>query len=118
MWPLIQKDGQVVMYVASLSLYICISYVILKNKLARESVNAFDWSLRYLYLMSLAGIVLLHGLEATLSPPTRYPYLYPTLNAAYAAAHFGAFFCYFHYLQYKGLPNMFPLNTITRVKME
>ena len=92
MHPLLLRDGLGVMYVAGTGLFLSLLHVILRNQENNKSLLLLFW-------LSVLGCLVLHLVEVAVPPPERYPFLYPTLNALYSAAHFAAFFCYFNYLQ-------------------
>jgi alpha-1,3-glucosyltransferase len=91
MWPLLLKDGLCVMYVAGMGLYLTTVHILFKNQLSNRRV--------LLFYLSVLGCISLHILEIFVTPPERYPHIYPTLNSLYCAGHFALFFCYFNYRQ-------------------
>ncbi|KAG0696080.1 glycosyltransferase family 57 protein [Suillus ampliporus] len=82
MWPLLKKDGLGVQYVAMLLLW---------NRLIGH--NPFKLQYRsFVGLVSSvvhSAIILLHLLELTVTPPARYPDLFPVLNVLVSTPVFG-----------------------------
>lgn len=82
MWPLIKKDGLGLQYLAMLLLW---------NRLIGHN----PFKLHYRYFVGLVSsvvhtaIVLLHLLEFTVTPPARYPDLFPVLNVLICTPTFG-----------------------------
>ncbi|KAK7681619.1 hypothetical protein QCA50_015352 [Cerrena zonata] len=73
MWPLLQRDGQAIPYIALTLLW---NRLIGYNPL-RPNKQIF---LRYLSLAIYTAIITLHALELLIPPPTHLPDLYPVLN--------------------------------------
>ena len=92
MYPLLQRDGLGVMYITGMGLYLSVLHVVLRNEDHSKPLLGLFW-------LSVAGCILLHLGEVLLPPTDRYPFIHPTLNALYSAAHFAGFFCYFNYRQ-------------------
>ncbi|KAF8627459.1 hypothetical protein AX17_006272 [Amanita inopinata Kibby_2008] len=73
MWPLLKKDGLGLQYVATLVLW---------NRLV--GYNPFSWSpksfIRLFTLVIYGAAMALHMLEMIVTPPKRYPDLFPVLN--------------------------------------
>ncbi|KDQ15002.1 glycosyltransferase family 57 protein [Botryobasidium botryosum FD-172 SS1] len=81
MWPLLRKDGQGME---------CFVLVFLWNHLIGYSPLRMPLSLhKLLALATYSVIAVLHLAEFTISPPARYPDLYPVLNAVLCAGVFG-----------------------------
>ncbi|KAF7987103.1 hypothetical protein HWV62_289 [Athelia sp. TMB] len=73
MWPLLRRDGMAIPYIATLLLWNrLIGYNPLR--LAKKSV------VKYISLAVYTASFLLHGVELVLSPPARYPDIFPVLN--------------------------------------
>ena len=51
---------------------------------------------RWQFLLSLVGCIIIHALHAFCVPPPHLPDLIVVLSCFYSAAHFGAFWLYFH----------------------
>jgi ALG6, ALG8 glycosyltransferase family len=79
MWPLLRRDGQAVQYIALLLLW---NYLIGYNPF-RQMI------LKYLTLATYSVIAILHAAEVLMTPPARYPDLFPVLNALLCAGIFG-----------------------------
>ncbi|XP_043237532.1 probable dolichyl pyrophosphate Man9GlcNAc2 alpha-1,3-glucosyltransferase isoform X3 [Amphibalanus amphitrite] len=58
------------------------------------------WAVPALYL-SLTGYAVLALTSVTVSPPERYPDLWPVLVSLYSFAHFAGFFLYYHLIQFQ-----------------
>ncbi|KAG5648420.1 hypothetical protein DXG03_004994 [Asterophora parasitica] len=74
MWPLLKKDGLGIQYIATLLLW---------NRLVGHNPFRVPQQKSLIQLLSFAvysAALLLHILELLLSPPARYPDLYPVLN--------------------------------------
>ncbi|KAG1844658.1 glycosyltransferase family 57 protein [Suillus subalutaceus] len=82
MWPLLKKDGLGLQYLAMLLLW---------NRLIGHN----PFKLHYGYFVGLVSsvvhtaIILLHLLELTVTPPARYPDLFPVLNVLICTPIFG-----------------------------
>lgn len=82
MWPLLKKDGLGIQYLAMLFLW---------NRLIGHN----PFKIRYGYFVELvssvvhAAIILLHLLELVVTPPARYPDLFPVLNVLICTPIFG-----------------------------
>lgn len=73
---------------------------------ARASARSLDWHVvaRLVAISaSLCGYLVLTALSLCVSPPERYPDLWPVLFGVYSFLHFVGFFIYFHLLQYRML---------------
>ncbi|KZV90277.1 glucosyltransferase [Exidia glandulosa HHB12029] len=80
MWPLLQRDGQGTQYIALLGLW---NYLIGYNPLRVQ-----DSFVRLLSVASYTAIAVLHALEWLVTPPARYPDLFPVLNVLLSAGVF------------------------------
>ena len=58
------------------------------------------WAVPALYL-SLAGYLVLGMASVTVSPPVRYPDLWPVLVSLYSFVHFAGFFLYYQLIQFQ-----------------
>ena len=56
--------------------------------------------MRIFIASSLLGVLALHGFEASVTAPARYPDLYAVMFAAYSCAHFVVAYCASVYLQW------------------
>lgn len=79
MWPLLRRDGLTVQYIGLLSLW---NYAIGHNPLRQSS-------LRPLTLFAYSAAAVIQVAELLITPPTRYPDLFPVLNALLSAGVFG-----------------------------
>ncbi|CAJ0601258.1 unnamed protein product [Cylicocyclus nassatus] len=87
MFSLCIKDGNSTLLTLFVAYYIlCALIVKIPNK-----------SLFFAWHLSCLGAIALCVAEWTISPPARYPHLFPLLNAAYSCSHFLAFLAYFYY---------------------
>lgn len=73
MWPLLKRDGLAIPYIATLVLW---NRLVGYNPLRLNSQSF----LRYLSLAIYTAMVSLHILELLISPPARFPDLFPVLN--------------------------------------
>ena len=81
LYPLLERDGQALPY------FLCqLSYLTLT--LALDPSPPLPRVLRFGLAASLCGMLALHSLAATISPPARYPDLHAVAFAAYSCAHF------------------------------
>lgn len=79
MWPLLKKDGLSVQYIALVLLW---NYGIGHNPLRQSALKYFTNSIYF-------AILVLHCAELVYVPPSRYPDLFPVLNAVLCAGVFG-----------------------------
>lgn len=126
MLPLLIKDGLLISYIA-LTVFYTVSVLLTVNfglkdlsyfiaftppgpktnqrknkKPGRKSaeIQPFVWKHLFLiFLVSLAGCLVLTVCSAAVTPPSQYPDLFPLLISVYSCAHFLAFFAYFNYRQ-------------------
>ncbi|KAA1469849.1 glucosyltransferase [Dentipellis sp. KUC8613] len=73
MWPLLRRDGLAVQYIALLALW---NRLIGHNPFRFRGASFLDYFSSAVYLACLA----LHALELLVSPPPRYPDIFPVLN--------------------------------------
>lgn len=83
MWPLLRKDGAAIPYVALTFLW---NRVIGYNPFRKPVRRSY---VRYIALFVYGMIALIHGLELLVTPPSRYPDLFPVLNTLVCAPIFG-----------------------------
>ncbi|GAA6017781.1 hypothetical protein JCM10207_000499 [Rhodosporidiobolus poonsookiae] len=81
MWPLLKRDGVATQYFALSFLW---NFLIGYNPFSLRASFV-----KYLSLITYAGIALLHALEALTTPPPHLPDLFPVLNLTLSAAVFG-----------------------------
>ncbi|KAK3706996.1 hypothetical protein QZH41_014083 [Actinostola sp. cb2023] len=93
MWPLLEKDGLVLSYVPVMLTFYAAAYYVLQ--LAKSCSK-----MKVLFHISMLGAICLHIASTTVTPPQRYPDLYPVLISVYCCAHFMLFFIYFHFVQF------------------
>ncbi|KAG8867297.1 Glucosyltransferase-like protein [Serendipita sp. 405] len=79
MWPLLRRDGLSVQYVSLLALW---NYAIGHNPFRQKSLQA-------LTLAVYSAIFVLHISELVISPPARYPDIFPVLNTLISGGVFG-----------------------------
>lgn len=79
MWPLLRRDGQAIQYIALLLLW---NYLIGYNPFRQKTLKHFA-------LTTYFVIAVLHAAELFMTPPARYPDLFPVLNALLSAGVFG-----------------------------
>lgn len=92
MTPLLFRDGQQLSYAAC-----CMLYLVLTSIATAAPASA---ALQWLFAASLVGCVAIHGLAATVAPPSNLPDIFPLLTCAYSFLHFAGFFVYFHFRQF------------------
>jgi len=128
MLPLLLKDGLLISYIA-LTVFYSVSVLLTVNldlgdlasnsieltppgiktsqhknkKAGRKPSETQSFVLKKVLLVSffvsLVGCLVLTICSVTVSPPSRYPDLFPLLISIYSCAHFVAFFAYFNYRQ-------------------
>ncbi|QRV77618.1 alpha-1,3-glucosyltransferase [Ceratobasidium sp. AG-Ba] len=81
MWPLLKRDGQGLNYFVLTLLW---NYVI-----GYDPTELPSSLVKYISLGAYATLGLIHILEAAISPPARYPDLFPVLNVLLSAPVFG-----------------------------
>ncbi|KAF8513781.1 ALG6, ALG8 glycosyltransferase family-domain-containing protein [Gautieria morchelliformis] len=82
MWPLLKKDGLGLQYVAVTLLW--------NRAIGYSPLNVKSGAvIRVLSLSSYGAILALHIAETVVTPPARYPDLFPVLNVLISAAVFG-----------------------------
>ncbi|KAG9019276.1 Glucosyltransferase-like protein [Tulasnella sp. 427] len=81
MWPLLKKDGLGLQYATLTFLW---NYIVGYNPLSLPASNT-----KLLSLATYSVIAALHGAEILVSPPARYPDLYPVLNVLLCSGIFG-----------------------------
>eukprot|EP00112_Aurelia_sp_Birch-Aquarium-sp1_P027001 Seg996.3 transcript_id=Seg996.3/GoldUCD/mRNA.D3Y31 product="Dolichyl pyrophosphate Man9GlcNAc2 alpha-1 3-glucosyltransferase" protein_id=Seg996.3/GoldUCD/D3Y31 len=96
MFPLLEKDGQALSYVALVALFLLLA------------CQCFDFTkkhdtFKYLFLASIIGAVIIHLLAIAVKPPERLPDLFPVLFAVYSCGHFLLAFLYFNVIQIQDL---------------
>jgi len=83
MWPLLQKDGLAAPYIAVTALYNCfMGYNPFRRSAKVSLVRRFS---QLVYIT----ILFLHLMELLISPPSRFPDLYPVLNVLLCTPVFG-----------------------------
>jgi len=66
----------------------------------------FQTIIKILSLTSVSGCCIILLLSQVVSPPPRYPYLWPMITCVYSAAHFMLALFYFHYVQFTSEENL------------
>eukprot|EP00056_Hartaetosiga_gracilis_P018507 m.11029 g.11029 ORF g.11029 m.11029 type:complete len:535 (-) comp6802_c0_seq2:11-1615(-) len=97
LYPLLEKDGQVVQYAVVIIFAIASWIVLYASKWKRWQIVLFT-----LHLMTLAGI---HYLFAFVEPPASLPYLWVLVNAAYSFMAFVVTYLYFHFQLFSSKPS-------------
>ena len=109
LFPLLQRDGQTLPYCVMQLLFCLLSRLHAAHALpataaaaaqpaAAAAVKSTGWRLPAL---SALGMLAIHLVEATLSPPTRYPDLHSVAFAAYSCVHLVAFYLAAVYAQWR-----------------
>lgn len=100
MVPLLDKDG---LFTAAVALALLSALVYRAAASLCPPTSAISlggvWGPRAIYA-SMAGAAVLTVAFKTLTPPHRFPDLFPLLIAAFSCAHFCLFAIYFHYRQF------------------
>ena len=126
MWPLLQKDGLQIAFLALQTIFIVMSHYfglcefeltdsrIEKLNFKRSSpkpitqkdINqAFwcDWFIWTLFNFSLVGYLVLIFGSICIQPPSQWPHIWPLLISVFSAVHFVLFWLSFNYCQWKML---------------
>ncbi|XP_048758036.2 dolichyl pyrophosphate Man9GlcNAc2 alpha-1,3-glucosyltransferase-like isoform X2 [Ostrea edulis] len=100
MLPLFMKDNLVVAAVATTALHcmVCGTCLTLTN---RKSDQLWDRVQTVMMKLSIFGAFCLTVASLSLTPPTRYPDLFPVLISVYSCAHFVLFLIVSHILQFQ-----------------
>lgn len=100
MLPLFMKDDLVMAALATTVLHALICTACLTMSSAKDD-QLWDRAKTTLLKMSLIGAVFLTVASLILTPPPRYPDLFPVLVSIYSCAHFVLFLVAFHYCQFQ-----------------
>lgn len=90
MFPLLLRDGLVVPYFVTIILYLAVSNILYefesKKEMRKTTSTSAITNVKRLYIaVSASGMVILHCLYGTVTPPTKLPDLFPALFAIYGA---------------------------------
>ena len=130
MLPLLVKDGLLIPTIALSVLYLTVNNnlhslaTIGQEKVTSPipvpaSANTLAGSVaRWLMFLSLAGCAVITFLSQAVSPPPRYPFLWPLLVCVYSAAHFLLALAALHLLQFLGAPDRSRQSRLREKKMK
>lgn len=94
MVPLLEKDGLLLAYIPAMLLFLLVAFSFIVDFKSATTLS------KSLLLVSFFGCFLLHLISHIITPPRRYPDLFPVLISVYSCGHFSFFLLYYHYLQY------------------
>jgi len=95
MYPLLERDGQSMSYIALTLIYLVIAYFY------NLKLSSYHTVVKLMFGLSLIGACFIHIGFATIKPPLKLPDLFPLLFATYSCLHFVLFWLYFNYRQWK-----------------
>ncbi len=120
MFPLLERDGlRVPYYVLQLALILVLAAF--ESAWPSGAARQLPTIWRRICAASVAGMVVLHAVEALFAPPARYPDLYAVVFSAYSSVHFGFGLCVLTYLQCRLVATEAvhtPLSRLERVKFD
>lgn len=102
MYPLLVRDGVAMAYIATNALYLIVTTALVPKEVLAYSVDSSKW--RLAAAAGLAGAVLLHVLELTVSPPAKLPWLWDRLFVTYGFVFIAAATVYLNYQQWHQQP--------------
>lgn len=125
MLPLLVKDGLVMAYLASTTLFYLMCDILtcdeFQKRIYSGGKNVSPTSKRKKFFLeknyrpiiavfgaSVTGMMILTALLLAVEPPERYPDLFPLGISAYSCVHFLLFLVYFHWHQFQIGPNRIP----------
>jgi len=94
MFPLLQRDGQTITYIALSIIFLVMAVLVL-------DVKEYGAPIKSTFLLSHIGCLLIHLLAATLPAPSRFPDIYPLLFSVYSCLHFLVFLVWSNVMQYQ-----------------
>ncbi|KAK3089053.1 hypothetical protein FSP39_000461 [Pinctada imbricata] len=109
MVPLLIKDGLMIPYTASLLLY-CITYISIMPVFTSTQNSKIHLLEKFIFIISVIGVVILSIAIVTLTPPPHLPDLFPVLISLFCCGHYIVFLLYFYYHQFTCEENMAPSN--------
>ena len=124
MWPLLQKDGLQIAFLALQTIFIVMSHYFglcefeltdsrsekinfkrsSPKPITQKDINqAFwcDWFIWTLFNFSLVGYLVLTLGSIYIEPPSQWPHIWPLLISVFSAVHFVLFWLSFNYCQWK-----------------
>nr|XP_022315544.1 dolichyl pyrophosphate Man9GlcNAc2 alpha-1,3-glucosyltransferase-like [Crassostrea virginica] len=99
MLPLFIKDDLVVAAAATTALHALICTTCLRINVAEDN-QKWNKAKTTVMKLSMLGAIFLTMASLTVTPPLRYPDLFPVLISIYSCAHFVIFLIVFHYFQF------------------
>jgi len=87
MYPLLQKDGLSGAYLACIVGYVRLVWTYSSKMNAIETCHRIQTVKLCIVYLSVFGMIALHIAEICVSPPARFPHLYPALFSLYGAAN-------------------------------
>lgn len=106
MLPLLVKDQLLLPYIGLSVAYILLGKIFVDQEVGWENlyekllIPAFGKFLKFLFILSTLGHVVLIFLFLFVDPPKQLPFLFPLLISAYSCCHFCIFFVYFNLKQF------------------
>ncbi|CAF0816208.1 unnamed protein product [Brachionus calyciflorus] len=106
MLPLLIKDGLVMGYISTSLIFLLISTIYYKNRQTKESLNywpnlkSFNNLIKFVYFLSLLGLLILTLCALFLKPPKKLPDLWTVLICIYSCGHFIIFSIVFNLIQF------------------
>lgn len=94
MFPLLERDGQQISYLALVILFALLAYQMF-------SFSKYNKFFKVLVLLSATGAFIVHFSAAIFTAPSRFPDLFPVFFALYSCSHFLLALIYFSYTQIK-----------------
>jgi len=97
MYPLLERDGQALPYVATLVIFVVVSNVCF------DLINKKRNLLKLSFILSMIGAAAIHLMALIIKRPPQLPDLFPVLFAVYSCAHFLLALLFFNYVQIRNI---------------
>uniref|UniRef100_A0A6G1SPC8 Alpha-1,3-glucosyltransferase n=1 Tax=Aceria tosichella TaxID=561515 RepID=A0A6G1SPC8_9ACAR len=101
--PLLMRDGQLVPYLVLMIMFTLMSLETFSGliTLSPQRIFTFNNLVIVTYLTSILTCFILSVAAIFVPPPTRYPYIHPTINALFSCGQFIGFLLFFYYKQFR-----------------
>ena len=95
LFPLLKREDQIMPYYLTIFLFYTISklFISLIQKKSNNNNNKFLFLEIFIFLI----MITYHIIECRISPPEKYPWIYPMINALFCFSFFFGLFLYSNY---------------------